>query len=781
MKTLTLRAKKWDMIYVENARYLADGETHSVKELRRRRYPEISVTVPGNALRALADAGVQPDPYYGRNSWEKDTDSLHLFYIATFTYDDCLQNPTLVFEGVDTLADVYLNGERIATTDNMFVAHEMEIIHALKVGLNELVVHIRPVSIAYKPRQATFHESAQKYNYGGLRIRKAAHSYGWDIFPRLLLGGIWREVYLKARKAERITQFYGYTVKANADDAELNFFFETELLSDGIARYELHIDGECGTSSFHREEKLWGDSGKIRFTVQNPRLWFPRNGGEPNLYAVRATLYKDGTPIDEYRTRMGIRTVELVRTSLTDEDGNGEFCFLVNGKKIFCMGTNWVPVDALHACDEERIEKILPMLNDLGCNMIRIWGGGVYENDRVYDFCDENGILIWQDFMMGCAIYPQDDEFAERIKAEATSIVKRLRQHPSIALWAGDNENDIAYLGWYDKRRNPNENRLTREVIPAVLRAHDFTRPYLPSSPYVDEEAYNAKYEYMTEDHLWGPRDYFKGEYYRNSLCHFVSETGYHGCPSPKALDAFIPKEYRFTATDNDGWTGIENNEAWLAHATSMEKDLAAPYSYRIRLMANQVTTLFGNSVPYSLEDFARASQISQAEAKKYFIERIRIAKWQKTGVLWWNLIDGWHQISDAVVSYDFTKKLAYHYIKRSQQPVCIIVGEPNGKGYADIYAVNDLPRDIPVAYTVTDTANGEIIAKGRRVLEADSAEKLFFLSPNDSGKRRFIKMEWSFEGETHTNHFVEDIKGVDYREYLAFLQEQGYDEFEGF
>jgi beta-mannosidase len=250
---------------------------------------------------------------------------------------------------------------------------------------------------------------------------------------------------------------------------------------------------------------------------------------------------RDGVLCDEKDIRFGVRSVELIRTSTTDENGNGEFLFKINGKKIFCLGTNWVPLDAFHSRDLERLAPALEMIDDIGCNMIRCWGGNVYENDAFYEYCDEHGIMIWQDFGMGCGVYPQDACFAEKLRVEAVAVIKRLRQHASLILWAGDNEVDV-FSASDGFRRNPNHNILTRQILPQALRENDLVRPYLPSSPYVDEEAFQTR-KPTSEEHLWGPRDYFKGNYYGTSKCHFASETGYHGCPSPKSLEKFISKE----------------------------------------------------------------------------------------------------------------------------------------------------------------------------------------------------------------------------------------------
>ncbi len=776
MKKNNFYIGNWSLIFTENERLVSDGKSSDIDVLRKRGYTEISASVPGNPLRDMANVGMISEPYFGANSAMRTGEYTHFFYVSEFFFDGSLSSPFLVFEGIDTVADIYLNGVHIGRCENMFTSHEFDISEIVIKGNNRLLVHITPAVIEARKYQLTMNDSAQKYNYPSLYIRKAAHSFGWDIFPRFPAGGLFRPVFIKETRKERIKEIYAYTTKLDGGRAELNLLYNLDIASDDISRYSLCINGKCGKSVFCKEEVLWHTGGKMRLTVDDAVLWYPRGSGEPNLYDVSVSLIKDKRELDTYTLKLGIRTVELQRTSITDGDGNGEFCFMVNGKKIFCKGTNFVPCDALHANDEERLGRILPMLTDLECNMIRVWGGGIYESDTLYEFCDENGIMVWQDFMMGCAVYPSDDRFAEKIRTEAEFVVKRLRQHPSIVLWAGDNENDIAYLGWYDKRRDPNENRLTRDIIPAVLLTHDFTRPYLPSSPYVDSIAFESEYKYMPEDHLWGPRDYFKGEYYSTSLCHFVSETGYHGCPSPKSLRRFISEEKLFSARDNKTWQCIENNDEWLIHSSSPEADLGAPYSYRIRLMADQVVTLFGESVPFTLEDFAKASQISQAEAKKFFIERCRTAKWRKTGILWWNLIDGWPQISDAVVDYYFTKKLAYSYIKRSQAPVCIIAAEPDAGGEIPVFAVNDLNKETIISYKIKDI-KGEMIFEGEYNAPPDSSEMILKIPDKNSG-RRIVLIEWVVDGKAYSNHYIEDIRGISYSEYLGFMSITGYSDY---
>ena len=346
------------------------------------------------------------------------------------------------------------------------------------------------------------------------------------------------------------------------------------------------------------------------------------------------------------------------------------------------------------AATPARYEKILALFIDLGCNMLRSWGGNVYEDDAFFDICDRNGIMVWQDFSMACAIYPQTPEFLEVMRQEAISVVRKLRNHPSLALWSGDNEADESY---FFSGLDPAHNKITREVLPQVVFQCDPYRPYLPSSPYMSPEVLpRGKLKLMPEDHLWGPRDYFKSTYYTEHTAHFVSEIGYHGCPGLSSIKRFVDEQHVWP------W---QDNPQWIFHSTDMSGN-----PYRINLMANQVKELFG-AVPDKIEDFILASQVSQAEAKKFFVEMTRLKKWRSTGLIWWNVMDGWPQFSDAIVDYYFNKKLAYYYIRRVQQPVCLMVDEPQD-WRVRVVVGNDSREDASGHYRVWDADSGETLLR---------------------------------------------------------------------
>ena len=722
-------------------------------------------TVPSNFELDLQAAGIIGDPFYGMSMAAlKPFEHAHVWYWRRFQAEEqpgC--NAELVFEGLDCFADVYLNGEQIGSCDNMLIAHQFAVDGLLR-GENELLIHIRPALEEARKYDYPPSLSALGANYESLYVRKAPHMYGWDIMPRALSAGLWRPVKLRFRPAERLEEVYLETLSISEDRrvARLMLHYQARIAGDAQDACEVQLAGRCGESAFSERRPMLFQAGAFSFDLEGPALWWPRGRGEPNLYQCRATLLKNGRELDSFEFKHGIRMVALDRTSITDPTGKGEFCFRINGERVFVLGTNWVPVDAFHSRDATRIPQIIALAEGIGCNMFRCWGGNVYEDDLFFELCDQKGFMVWQDFALACAVYPQDRAFCERLEHEARQVVRRLRQHASLVLWSGDNECDMAY-SWGGRRRDPNTNVLTRQVLPQVLREEDPTRPYLPSSPYVDSVAFEAGETFLPENHLWGPRDYYKSTFYKNSLCHFASEIGYHGCPSPSSIHKFISPEkvWPYTA-----------NEEWLLHATSPVPGVNL-YDYRIELMAKQVRELFGQ-VPETLEDFAFASQSSQAEASKFFIELFRSSKWRRTGLIWWNLIDGWPQFSDAVVDYYFQRKLAYSFIKRAQVPLYLLLKEPENWRLT-LVACNDGREDISLEYSVRDVDTGEVLSSGQAIASADSVTTLGQISFS-MGEKRFYLLEWQSALGGDRSHYLAGNPPFELARYRGWLEKAGFD-----
>lgn len=711
--------------------------------------------VPGCAQLDMSEAGILPrDLYMGENILETEKyEGYEWWYRRTFTAPEERERVFLVFEGVDTVAEYFLNGEKFGESENMFIAHEFDISKYLRDGENTLTVHIKsPVIYANRFDYPVKHYMNWDRDVANTGIRKAPHSYGWDIMPRAVTSGLWREVRLEVRDRIYFSQLYAYPT-----DRSCQIFFQLECAWEELHDVKIVATGSCGDSTFYGEQRIprgikQGRAGLFGISIKDPKPWMPYGYGEANVYDGEVSVYQSDELIHTSPISFGLRTVTLDRTDTTD-GVSGKFRFLINGVEILAKGSNWVPLDAFHCRDAERYDEALALVKDIGCNILRCWGGNVYEDCKFYDFCDRNGIMIWQDFSMACNSYPQDDRFKRLITEEATAVIRKLRNHPSVILWAGDNEIDQLHFG---HGLDPAKNRITREWLPDAVEENDPSRPYLCSSPYYGPESNDFN---ISEAHLWGPRDYFKSDFYKQSTAHFVSETGYHGCPSPESIRKFITPERVWPYKDNP---------EWILHSSDQDGCDA-----RVMLMEKQIAQFFGN-VPAGLEEYAFASQVSQAEAKKYFIERIRVGRPHKTGIIWWNLLDGWPQMSDAIVDYYFQKKLAYGYVKRSQAPFTIAADElRNWK--LPVFACNDTLETKSGHFTVKDAHSDNILYEGDFSAEPNRSTLIASLPIFYSDKRMLI-FEWTANGERGINHYVCGYPPFELEEYRRLIKKYGLD-----
>ena len=776
----------WQLAWIENARLAELGLNITCSEdVSRLGLSSIAATVPGSFEIDFMREGILDDIYFGVNTTHTQRyENLHLYYYTSFEYQSKDGfDANLLFEGIDTAAEIFLDGKKLGFVENMLHAHRFSM-SDISEGRHSLLVHIIPAAIYARSFDIPSMCFGLVYNHDGIMLRKPGYMFGWDIMPRVVSGGIWKPVCVEYLPKSRIVNPYTYTNSMYCKDgvnlAQLITTLKIESDADFITDFTVVIKGRCGESCFESKYRPFCASMRITTLVENPLLWWPKNYGEPLLYDVEIVLLQNGIECDRVTYKLGIRTLWLKRTSRSGD--NGDFCFIVNGKRIFVMGTNWVPCDALPSRHDDYTLRNIEMVKDLGCNMIRCWGGNVYPSELLYDYCDKNGILIWQDFALACGHYTDDDRMCRLVKEEVKQVVIEKRQHPSLAIWAGDNECDVFVVPYWESHRSdedqpsyldPNKNMLTREVILREVRNHDAIRPYIPSSPYLDEIAW--RYGMPAEDHLWGPRDFFKGDFYLNPECHFASEIGYHGCPSPKSIEKFIPRG----SMPQHNIREICDNGDWLIHAAGVVPTVENnPYAYRLELMIQHVERIFGKASD-DLDEFARQSQISQAEAKKYFIECFRAEKWRKTGILWWNVIDGWPQVSDAIVDWYGCKKLAYSYIKRSQQPFCMLCAEPKD-GYIDLLAANDTQEKRTCEYKVTDMVSDRVIATGYLELEANG---LTLAARLPELRSAFLLIEWKTEDGEGKNHFVTNIgEGWTYKQYEDCMKKCGfYLEYEGF
>ena len=712
----------------------------------------LAATVPGCVQLDLAEAGYLPsDLYMGENILATEAYEDHeWWYERSFTAPEEREQVYLVFEGVDCLAEYYLNGVKLGESDNMMIPYEFEVGHLLHDGENTLTVHL--CSVMRRARRYDYTVkvlASSNVTVESRTIRKPRHSFGWDIMPRAVTAGLFRGVRLEVRDRIWFSQFFFHTPRSGT----LYYALAGDVDAKEI---EIELCGGCGDSRFSVRKAIRFPSGYFHFSIPNPKRWFPHGYGEPNVYDGVARIYVGGHAVHEESFSFGIREVVLERRDALNGD-EGCFRFLINGVEVMCRGSNWVPLDAFHSRDAERYAEALALTKDIGCNILRCWGGNLYEDHAFFDFCDRNGIMVWQDFSMACTFYPEDEDFVRRLREEAVTVVRRLRNHPSIILWAGDNEVDSCTQRFCD----PNTNTLTRVVLPKVVEENDPSRPFLPSSPYISQAAYSAgarsqvEGSSLVEDHLWGPRDYFKSSFYTENRAHFVSETGYHGCPALSSIRKFITPERVFPYTDNPEWILHSSDQAGSDH--------------RVMLMEKQVRQLFGE-VPTDPDEYILASQISQAEAKKYFIERIRVKRPYTTGIIWWNLLDGWPQMSDAVVDYYFRKKLAYHYIKRSQAVFTVAAGEMQS-WRLPIYACNDSLTERHGHLTVEDATTHERLYEGHFTAGANATTRILSL-PLYYSEQRILIFRWECEGEGGWNHYLCGFPPISLSAYRAFLNE---------
>lgn len=770
---------KWTLDFWEQGRI----PVTSPSQMTGLDFKTIDAYVPGNVELDLYAAGLIENPEIGSAVYRlRYLEGYQWRYSRQFTtpsfgIDDSV---ILDFEGIDCFAEIYVNGKHIGSTDNMLIAHRFDVTDVLnpKGQDNTLEVIIRSsVEEGRKEIPPTFSNNWQRPET--VYIRRAPHSYGWDIMPRLVSAGLWRSVFVEVEHPVHIRDTHWMTgkvdVKTSTAQVILDYTvsFPVKYQSDGICiKVEL---SRKGRKVFEQKDKLVMHSKRIRFHLDNVDFWWPRGYGEPALYDAKVTLLtSDGKILDENVRKIGIRTIQLDMSETSTKDNPGRFHFIVNGEPVFIHGSNWVPLDALHSRDPQHVDKTVALAVDLNCNMLRCWGGNVYEDTHFYDLCDENGIMVWQDFTMGCSFYPQTEEFQRRLEKELYYIIRKLRSHPCIALWAGNNEDDemIATDGGFALYRpDPNRDKVSRVTIPNVLYELDPTRSYLPSSPYWSPGVVRDYFSItaLPERHLWGPRGYYKAPFYTTEADNlFVSETGYHGMPNRESLEKMFPPEsvYPWTDKSNYHW-----NDDWICKSVSEFEEYGYNHS-RNDLMTNQVRILFGE-VPSNLDEFILASQCVQAEADKFFVERFRGNKFSpRTGILWWNIRDGWPILSDAVVDWYFSPKLAYYFIRNVQHNVCVMMLDAEN-GSHPLVVSNDTRMPCGGSVSVKDMASGKTVFEGKYEVDANGRSVIAGI-PQKDGQGMYLITYTAQDGKTLKNHYLYGNPPFKLDQYEKWLKSTG-------
>jgi beta-mannosidase len=614
--------------------------------------------VPGCVHTDLFARGLIPDPFYADNEknlqWIENED---WEYRLTFDADAALlarERIELDFEGLDTYADVFLNDSLLLRVDNMFREWRVGCNGVLRQGANELRVLFHSPERTVRERWATLDRELP----GGSRVltRKAAYHYGWDFGPRFVTSGIWRPVRLVSWDAAKIEDLWIVQRKVTAESSDLRARFEIESTRRQAVTLSIRADDEeLGSIDVDLVPGL--NRASLDFSIPKPKLWWTNGLGKPFLYKVFGEAKVGSTLLDSVARRFGVRTVELVREK--DEAG-ASFYFRLNGAPVFMKGANYVPQDVfLPRVGRDRYEFLIVSAAKAGMNMLRVWGGGVYENDAFYDLCDENGILVWQDFMFACAMYPGDSAFLGSVKEEAVENVKRLRNHPCIALWCGNNESDEGWHRWGWQRQygyTPADSariredyvKLFHELLPAVVEEHGGAA-YWPSSP-----AYGrADPRSLTEgdSHYWGVwHDGEPFEAFARKVPRFMSEFGFQSFPALAAL---------------------EN----VARPEDMRIDSGAMLAHQKNDMGNEIIQAYMALYyrrPRDFESFVYVSQLLQAEGMKAGIEAHRRAKPYCMGSLFWQLDDCWPAVSWSSIDCYGNPKALYYYARKAFRDVLV-------------------------------------------------------------------------------------------------------------
>ncbi len=731
----------------------------------------LSATVPGNVELDLLAAGMIENPEIGNNIYKlRPYEFCQWMYSRHFTAPSLVDGQRLIldFEGIDCIADIWLNGEKIGSADDALIAHKFDVTGKAKAGDNLLQVVLRSAVLeAQKELVGTY--SFRHYTES-VWIRKPRHCYGWDIMPRLVSAGLWRDVSLIVQDPVSISDVHWVTVDTDPATGNVSAFVDVQVKypASKIDKVKLHVKLEKdGSTAYEMERILPTFAWRTEFKLDKAELWWPKGYGDPALYDGTVSIIdEDGTVLASDTRKVGFRTVRLDRSEMI-KDGEGEFSFFINGERIFVRGTNWVPLDGFHSRDARWVDSTLDMVVDLNCNMIRCWGGNVYEDTPFYNRCDREGIMVWQDFSMAGVIYPQDDRFVSKLRDEIKQVVIKFRGHPSLAIWSGNNENDNSLLWTLPTFHiDPNRDVISRKMIPEVLYEFDPTRPYLPSSPYFSEEAFQngCQRSDLPQDHLWGPRGYYKDPFYKDAQAIFVSEIGYHGAPNKESVEKMFTKDCRYPWTRDGDW-----NEEWMTKSVR-PLPFFVEFEGRNDLMTKQINLLFGFR-PKTLEDFIAASQSTQAEAMKYFVEKFRGERFRRTGIIWWNVRDGWPIVSDAIVDYYNSKKLAYSYLWNAQRTVCVLINDEE-EGVLPLRAVNDSFVPAEGKVKVTDVESGKVIYNGKFSVGSNDRSLVAGLPvPHGQG---VLLIEYETGGQKFRNHYLYGAPPFDFRSYQRWLKEAG-------
>jgi len=738
--------------------------------------------VPGCVHTDLLREQQIPDPFYGTNEHRLQwIDKQNWEYKCSFLASPELlaeQHQQLVFQGLDTYADVYLNGVHLLAADNMFRCWKVDVTGKLIAGSNELYIIFRsPIhedlpklrALGY-PLPAS-NDQSQLGGLGEERVsvfaRKAPYHYGWDWGPRFVTSGIWKPIELVGWTAVQIEDVYIEQISVTEQEAVL----QAHITLHSHAQGKTQITVKTENMSWQLEAELVEGEQQlvIPITIASPKLWWCRGLGEAHRYTFQVEVSSEQLGmLHETNASVvtGLRSVKLVRKS--DEQGSGvSFYFELNGIAVFAKGANHIPNDSFItevSADRYRAEVIAAVEGNM--NMLRVWGGGVYEADIFYDLCDEYGIMVWQDFMFACSMYPGDEAFLESIKHEAIDNVKRLRNHPSIVLWCGNNEIDSAWAhydehaGWGWKQNYNAEQRekiwsdyesIFHHLLPSVVGELHASVDYWPSSPLVsltgDKNQHAHPLTNEGDIHYWGVwHNVEPFENYQLKIGRFMSEYGFQSFPEYRTIRGFAEENELDIYSD-----------VLLAHQKNGNGN---------RLIKEYMDIYMKQ--PNDFQSFLYLSQVLQADAMKMAIEAHRRRMPYCMGSLYWQINDCWPVASWSSIDYYGRWKAVHYYVRRSFAPLLLSAQEQEDQ--LQLYLVSDRLLSESGQLTVQlYSLAGQLLSESRKAVSSpvNTSQLVESLSMTDllaGHEKQNVMLAATWESEagetvTCTHYFVKNVE----------------------
>lgn len=678
-------------------------------------------TVPGTVHTDLIANEIIEDPFFRLNErgvqWVDKEDWMYETELTATAAETSSSNQELVFYGLDTYADVYLNGESILNANNMHRTWRVNVKGLLKSGSNKLEVYFHsPIKIDLP--------KCDKYSYGfntgpdqsqnggifnklvSIFARKAGYHYGWDWGPRLVTSGIWRDVVLETWNGTRIDDVQ--LIQKSVTEAEASLSSIVEVRADAAVNNATLTVTANGREVAKKQVSLTKGTNRVQmdYTIANPRLWWPNGLGEPYLYDFKTALTVNSKEADSRSQEIGLRSIVLHNDK--DQYGHNLY-FEVNGKPVFMKGADMVPLDNfLPRITRERYEKHVLDAKAVNMNMIRVWGGGVYEDDYFYQLCDRNGILVWQDFMFACSTYPADDEFIANIRQEAIDNVKRLRNHACIALWCGNNECQDVMYGWGNRKKYYEERgvlpllesqfkNMYFKCLPEVVAEYGSGISYRPSSPFAFEDTPSDGVN--GDAHYWGVwhgRDSIG--HYNVERARFFSEYGFQSFPEFESVKIYAPQKRDWSI----------NSEVMMAHQRAG--------SYANNLIRDYMDKEF--RTPDNFEHFLYVGMILQGDAIKTAMEAHRRDMPYCMGTLYWQHNDCWPVASWAARDYYGRWKAQQYFARQAYRD--ILVSPTVKDGVVKVHLVSDRRTNAKGKFTITAlTLGGKKLAQVTRNVTA--------------------------------------------------------------